>query len=352
MLSSSSALQPALSKNRIAMKSKYARWLLRLIGPAILVYYALTTDLTKITASFHQFNWWPLLMSLTLYPIYVGFKAWRWNMLMRELGMRAPSLGYSMLVYMIGLFLGSATPGQSGDFIKAWYVCEHGQSLAPALFSILLDRLFDFLIMAVLGLLGVITFLQIFPLQMQGPVLIMTIGFSALIVLIVPVLMARQPRERLMMSAQRLAPRLLRSALERWRNQLAGLDLHLVFIAKLLVATLGSATLTMLRLWLLFYALRIDIPIFALISSVALISILGVLPISFSGIGIRDAILIAVLAIYGYGPETALSVSALFLLVNIEHILLGFLVSLRYPLDQALRSDTTRRFETADLAHE
>jgi hypothetical protein len=67
----------------------------------------------------------------------------------------------------------------------------------------------------------------------------------------------------------------------------------------------------------------------------ALISNLQSLPISFSGVGVRDAVLIAVLASYGYGRDEALALSALFLLISVENIVLGFPVSLRYPLGQA-----------------
>jgi uncharacterized protein (TIRG00374 family) len=318
--------------------NKYARWLLRLIGPAILVYFLLTTDINEIVDNLRGLRWAPFLLSLALYPVFVAVKAWRWNMLMRELGMQAPPLGYSMILYMIGLFLGSATPGQSGDFIKAWYLRERGQPLASALFSILLDRLFDFLIMALLSLLGLIAFLHLFPMQLQAPIEIATIGFAIAITLLIPTLMARRPRDWLMTRALRLAPRRARAALERWRDQFAGLDIRPALMGKLLLATLCSATSTMVRLWLLFLALDIGIPIPALVSSMALISILQALPISFSGVGVRDAILIAVLASYGYGPDKALSLSALFLLVNIEHLLVGFLVSLRYPLGSAPRT--------------
>jgi glycosyltransferase 2 family protein len=321
--------------------NKYARWLLRLIGPAILIYFLLTTDINEIVRNLRDLRWAPFLLSLALYPVFVAVKAWRWNMLMDELGMQAPSLGYSMILYMIGLFLGSATPGQSGDFIKAWYLRERGQPLAPSLFSILLDRLFDFLIMALLSLLGLIAFLHLFPPQLQAPIQITTIGFAIVIALLIPTLMARRPRDWLMTRALRLAPRRAHAALERWRDQFVGLDIRPALMGKLLLATVCSATSTMVRLWLLFLALDLgNIPIPALVSSMALISILQALPISFSGVGVRDAILIAVLASYGYGPDKALSLSALFLLVNIEHLLIGFLVSLRHPLGSAPRTES------------
>ncbi len=315
--------------------NKYTRWLPRLIGPAILAYFLLTTDLNKIIINLRSLRWAPFLLSLALYPVFVAVKAWRWNLLMRNLNMQAPPLRYSMTLYMIGLFLGGATPGQSGDFIKAWYLRERGQPLASALFSILLDRLFDFLVMALLSSLGLIAFLHLFPRQLQAPIQIATIGCAAAIALLIPALMARRPRDWLMTRTIRLAPRRVRAALERGRSQFAALDMRPGLIGSLLLATLCSATSTMVRLWLLFRALDIAIPIPALVASMALISNLQSLPISFSGVGVRDAVLIAVLASYGYGRDQALALSALFLLISIENIVLGFPVSLRHPLGQA-----------------
>ncbi|MFL5807215.1 MAG: lysylphosphatidylglycerol synthase transmembrane domain-containing protein [Roseiflexaceae bacterium] len=315
--------------------NKYARWLLRLIGPAILAYFLLTTDIGEIANNLRDLRWTPLLLSLALYFPFIVVKAWRWNMLMRDLGMQVPSIGYSMVLYMIGMFVGGATPGQSGDFIKAWYLRERGQPLAPALFSILLDRLFDFLIMAILSLLGLIAFLHIFPPEHQQLILVATLGFAALIILLTPGLMARRPRDWLLARLLRLVPRRLRPVIEHWRDQFGSLDLRLALLAGLVLATLISASSTMLRLWLLFRALDISIPLLALLSGMALIAILQVLPISFSGVGVRDLILIPLLVYYGYTKDQALSLSLLFLLINLEHILVGFLVSLRYPLGQA-----------------
>jgi uncharacterized protein (TIRG00374 family) len=111
--------------------NKYARWLLRLIGPAILAYFLLTTDIGKIVDNLRDLRWLPLLLSLALYFPFIVVKAWRWNMLMHNLGMQVPPIGYSMVLYMIGMFVGGATPGQSGDFIKAWYLCASAASRWP-----------------------------------------------------------------------------------------------------------------------------------------------------------------------------------------------------------------------------
>ena len=309
--------------------NKYLRWGIRLIGPALLIVFLWRSDFRQIAASLGNIAIWPFVLSLALMPLFVIVKAWRWNLLMRELGMQAPPLGYSMALYTIGLFLGGTTPGQSGDFVKAWYLRERGQPLAPALFSIVLDRLFDFLAMALLALLALVEFLDLLPRSAQ----VATLVFAAAIMLLTPGLMARRPREWLMTRTLPLMPARVRATIERWRNQFSGLSLRPGLLAQLTLATIGSATSTIVRIYLLFLALGLtNVPFLAIVSSTALIAILQALPISFSGIGVRDAILIAVLARYGYSTELALALSALYLLVNVEHIVVGFLVSLRYPL--------------------
>ena len=98
--------------------------------------------------------------------------------------------------------------------------------------------------------------------------------------------------------------------------------------------------MTIVRIYLLFVSMSlVNIPLLAIVSSTALIAILQALPISFAGIGVRDAILVLVLGRYGYSIEQALTLSALYLLLNIEHIVVGFLVSLRYPLGTAPPAD-------------
>jgi glycosyltransferase 2 family protein len=324
--------------------NKYVRWLIRLIGPALLVIFLWRSDFSRLAQSFSSINPWPVLLSLALFPVFVAVKAWRWRLLMAELGMGAPPLNFVMALYMIGLYLGGITPGQSGDFIKAWYLKERGQPLAPALFSIVLDRLFDFVIMALLALLALIEFFDLLPPSAR----IGTLAFAALVLTLTPLLMARGPREWLMTRTLPLLPIRVRDVIARWRDQLGALSLRPALLAQLLLASIGSALSTIVRIYLLFMAMSLtNVPLLAVISSTALMAILQALPISFAGIGVRDAILILVLGRYGHVQEQALTLSVLYLLINIEHVIVGFLVSLRYPLGsppppEALEPELTR----------
>ncbi len=312
------------------------RWLPRLIGPIILGYFLLRTDLRQVASSLGHLRWGPFVLSLALFPLVVSLKTWRWHFLIRKLHAAAPPFSQAMVVYTIGVFLGTATPGQSGDFIKAWYLRKEGIPLSTGLFSVVLDRLFDLLAMTLLSLVGLLTFIRTLPLHVAHGVEASVVAFGVAIALTLPALMYRRSRDRLLAGALRVAlrvaPRRLAPALERWPRQFARLDLQPGLMASLTVATVCSTAAVMGRLWLLFRALDIAIPLVLLVSSMALISLIQTLPITVAGVGVRDAVLITTLASYGHRASEALALSALFLALNLEHAIIGFLISLAHPL--------------------
>lgn len=309
---------------------KLLPWLLRLLGPALLVLFLANANLGELWLTLRDASLWPIVLSVLLMPPFVLIKAWRWLRLMRELGLRL-DFPTAAALYTVGLFYGATTPGQAGDLLKAVYLRDRGQPLAPAMLSVILDRLFDLLIMAALATLGIFALGQLLPSrELQGAVVaVMGISLAVLTVLLV----ARRPREwALTVALPRLAPR-LQASLGRWNSQLRSLSLSPSLIVELGLLSLGSAFFTFLRLWLLFLALDLGlVPLYVVIGASALIAVLQVLPISIAGVGVRDAVLIAILLPYGYQAEQALTLSALFLLLNLEHILVGFVFSFWYPL--------------------
>lgn len=305
-------------------------WLLRLLGPALLVLFLLNADLGRLWETLRGALLWPIILSLLLMPPFVIIKSWRWVRLLREMGLRL-GLAEACAIYTVGLFYGATTPGQAGDLLKAVYLRDRGQPLAPAMLSVVLDRLFDLLIMAALAALGIFALGRLLPSRelQTALVVLMGLGLAAL----TTVLLARGPRQWALTTAlPRIAPRLT-ATLERWNSQLRTLSLSPQLLAAVLAASLLSASFTFYRLWLLFLALGLNlVPLYVVVGASALIAVLQVLPISIAGVGLRDAVLIAVLLPYGYSAEQAITLSALFLLLNLQHILVGFIVSFWFPL--------------------
>lgn len=316
---------------------KYLHWLIRLFGPALLLLFLYSSwregQLGALFDNLIRADLWPILWSLLLLPPFLVVKAWRWRRLLREMGLDLP-LRTAVGLYMVGIFLGQTTPGQAGDLVKAWYLQERGQPLAPALLTVVLDRLFDLLVMSVLATLGVFALGQLLPSRALQTALVIAMGVG--LVVLTVVLAVRGPRQWVLTRALPVVlPARLTESLRRWNSQLAALTWTPRLVVVITLASLISAFFTFYRLWLLFVALEVNVPLYIVVGVSALIAVLQVLPISIAGVGVRDAALIAVLMPYGYTREQAIAVSALFLLINLQHILVGFIVSFWFPLGRA-----------------
>lgn len=328
---------------------RYLPWLLRLLGPALLVYFLTTINFRSLLNILGMADPWLIVLSIVLMPPFIWIKAWRWQRLIRALGLDL-SLNTAAGLYTVGLFLGATTPGQAGDLVKAWYLRDRGAPLAPAMLSVVIDRLCDLLVMAVIAALGIFAFRSLLPDPRLQTALVLATGGGLL--LVTGMLLARRPREWLLTSVlPPLLPERLRAALARWQAQFATLTLRPPLIAAISVASLLSACCTFLRLWLLFRALHLDnVPLLAVVGVSALIAVLQVLPISIGGVGVRDGVLVAALGMYGHSSEVALSLSLLFLLINIEHIVVGFVVSFWYPLGKT-EAAAPPRVEVGEREH-
>jgi len=306
------------------------RWLLRLIGPALLLLFLVTADLNRLWEILRDAALWPIVVSLLLLPPFLIIKSYRWVRLLREMGLNL-SLPTACALYMVGIFYGATTPGQAGDLLKAVYLRDRGQPVAPALLSVVLDRLCDLLVMAALATLGIFALGRLLPSRELQAALVVAMGAS--MIALTTFIVARGPRQwALTVALPRLAPR-LRDSLDRWNSQLASLHLRPALIGEIGLLSLGSAFFTFVRLWLLFLALGlVNVPLYVVVGTSALVAVLQVLPISIGGVGVREVVFIPVLAAYGHEPEKAITLSALFLLINVEHIIVGFIVSLWFPL--------------------
>ncbi|MBC8076437.1 MAG: flippase-like domain-containing protein, partial [Chloroflexales bacterium] len=176
---------------------RYLPWLLRLLGPALLIYVLFFTGLqwSELGASLASANLWLVLLSLLLMAPFIWIKAWRWTQLLHELHIELP-LNTAAGIYAVGIFLGGTTPGQAGDFAKGFYLRDRGAALAPAMLSVVLDRLCDLLVMAVLAALSVFTFSSLLPNQALQTALVFVTGGGLL--LATWMLLARGPREWLL----------------------------------------------------------------------------------------------------------------------------------------------------------
>jgi uncharacterized protein (TIRG00374 family) len=284
----------------------------RLIGLAVLGLILLKLDLKATAAALARVDWNLLLVAMAANLPLFGLKAWRWRELLRMQGI-IYLWHEAFLVFVAGLFLGLVTPGRVGEVGKALYLKQdRNVPVSEGLANVLMDRLFDLYTILVLGAAGLAWF-RLLPPWSLG--LIMS---GTVVALFLPLLLLS---ERLATWGLALFQRLpvlgqhnvrATQAVRRFQQGLR--PLLTPRLAVPLALTLLAYALFFWQGWLL--ALALDLPLGMVYLAVCL-SVAGVaalLPISFSGLGTRDAILILLFAPLGLAAEEAVAFSTLFFL--------------------------------------
>jgi uncharacterized protein (TIRG00374 family) len=260
-------------------------------------------------------------------------KALRWRMIVAAQGVRIP-VGRSFRIYAASLYLGVVTPGHIGDFAKSLYLMNTGLSTGRALFSSVMDRFFDIAFLAAIGYVSLLFFPGIFKNQLAVSSLLLGI------VLLVTVVFCW--RRDIMLMFMRRFIRGIPGASAR-----ANIDAMLTdgFGA---FETFGRGTaargaLMTLFAWVVHYLffiifagalmLRISVPVVVVCVSAAIFTAL--LPVSLSGLGTRDLVLILIFNRVGYSREAAVAFSFSFVLVYLIQGLAGLVCWFTAPFHVA-----------------
>jgi uncharacterized protein (TIRG00374 family) len=309
------------------------RWLVRGLGVALFVGAVVAVGPGKIWDGLRKADPWPLIpaFALAVLPFIFG-KSQRWAGLVH--GLSLPRLGpvEAFRLYSIGLWAGQVTPGQAGDFVKAWYLRNRGAALPGALLSCFLDRLFD------LAALLVLTGFALVAVANDGR----NVGLITAVLVATCAMLAAVATDRwrqpLLALLARVTPRRVRERLDAIPalHSLANLRLDARHLIPALGWTAATWALSMVRVWLTFIALDVRLPVADFFLVTMLAGSAGI--ISVGGLGTRDLVLVAYLSRFNYDGGTALALSFLMLLLNLSNIVPGFLLWLREPVP--LRQET------------
>ena len=311
-------------------KRRRYQWIIRLIGILLFAYILLyRIDLSSLKSIFYQVRLFPLLFAVALAVPFILLKAVRWQILLQDLAIPL-SRGRAFSLYAIGLFAGYVTPGQLGEFSKAIFLKKLGFTYDVSIISILFDRIFDLFILLLLALIGAMAFREL----LLSQIAIFIFFFSAVFILL---LLFASPSIRSYLyktvGASLLPARLkeiLRSS--SLMQRVAKLSLARLTILKVGLMSLAAFSFAFFRYYLLILSLNISLPFWYFIGSVAIASVVSLLPISFAGIGTRDAVLIYLFKFFSLGQEVAISFSLLILLIAATNMVVGFICWLRLSL--------------------
>jgi uncharacterized protein (TIRG00374 family) len=292
-----------------------AKKLIRLSGPVLFLFILARIELSRTAELLSAIDLQVLLAVLALYPFLILLKTWRWRMLLRQQGVNY-GLIPAFAVYNSSLAVGYVTPGRLGEFVKALFLrTDTGVTLGRAFSSVLLDRLLDLYLLLVTA--AVCALLFAVPQRLLGMSLtILLAGALGPLVIFVPAV-----NRRLVALAARASAHFTPAKYEE--DVARSLDDFQRGLEELLTAKLFTSLLLTILAYAVFYlqcyllALALGFPLsYAYAAySVSLASLLALLPVSISGLGVRDAAFIALLQPVGLTTEMAVSYSLLTLVV-------------------------------------
>ncbi len=291
------------------------RWF-ALVGIIILALILLNLDIAKIISILLGINLGLFSVGVLLDLSSAVLKAKKWQILVNA-ETRVLSFAKSVEYFFIGFFLSVLTPGRVGDLARAFYLKRETNSLGGALSTVILDRLIDIVLLFSLGFIAIVSFTAIF-----GKTII---SIDILIALAIALIVAGLIFLKKNFLGFFLRPFFNVFIPEKFKGTLKmTFDEFYGFFGKIktspgrlaVASSIGLLTWIMafVSSYLFILALGINIPLYFVALAVPIIMLLDLLPISFSGIGTRDAALIFLFGLYGIAAEEAVAFSFIFLL--------------------------------------
>lgn len=287
------------------------RWLLQFTGLVLLVWVLSKIDSSAVAQQVAHADWPLVLFSAGLGLPFIWLKSERWRVVLHWTGSNLSS-GVAFRLFSIGLLAGLVTPGQLGEFAKALDVPRQGGTLRSGITASVGDRALDFAILlglsAYYGMLHRYDWSQLNSLSVFLVIIALVALAAAWFWLIAVKVLVGFP-----------------SSLRSWRNFLGELvtDLHWSPVILLAAYTLLAYALYSIRLYLLLLALGHSAPVVAFVSSMAVMSLIALLPISVAGVGTRDAALLVLFGEFNISREAAISFSFLVLVLYLFNAVVG-----------------------------
>jgi uncharacterized protein (TIRG00374 family) len=289
----------------------------RILGILALIAFVLLlkVDLRETLLILSRANLWYVTLALLGFVPFLFSKAWRWQIILRDLGVPIP-FREAVRLYALGLGAGMLTPGNIGDAVKVAYFRDRGFS--QSVISVVLDRIWDVLILLLLAGSGVFMFSQIAAGQWITLVLLISGTVVALIVTIHP-----RTQRWLFEFFMRLRKR------SREKQEDADYTPATLTPKQVLIQFLLSVVATIVvyaRLFCIAAAIGILLPPLPFVAAMSLSSIAQLVSVIPGGVGPREALLILLAPALGISGAQALALSALMFLLQLENGIVGFAI--------------------------
>lgn len=296
---------------------------MRLVGPVLLiVVFARMKDRETVFEMFRSALGWEIALALALNFLAIHVKVLRWNVLLRARGIVFP-MRRAWSSFLASSYVGMLTPGRVGDVLRVEYLRhDKGVPYAEGLASVVMDRLCDLYVLAAFVALAIVRFRTIVAGQL-AVVTWITMGLTVLgpLLFLIPGLAERV--------AARVYSRLVKGpgAETGFTQFLAAMrgSIGSVMWAAIPLTVFGFF-INFAQGWLIARALGMTISVYDVGCLLAIASLLGLLPISVSGLGVRELLYSLVFPVLGYTAANGVGFGlVVFAVLYLFIVLLGFI---------------------------
>ncbi len=307
------------------------RLLLPLFGMLLFAFILLNIDIGETVRILSGADILLIFLAAFTALIAVAIKSLKWKMVI-GLYDKDYALASAMKSWLMGFSFSMATPARLGDLSRAYYL-KTKIGLGKGLVTVVADRIADITVLFCLALLGFISFAGMFA-GYAG--LAMTVLAFFILFLLAVYLSTRKRLARILLRpvAARIVPSRywpdFSSVFHDFYRNLGSVRNGKRNMILLFVLSALAWFVSVLEYYLLALSIGLGVSYLFLLSAMPIVVLLDLLPISFSGIGTRDAALIFFFSLISIGKEYAVSFSILVFIFSYAFLgLIGAVLMLR-----------------------
>ena len=294
--------------------------LLHSLGFILLYFVIRKLDFQLIKENFSLFKPWKIVIGFFILLMVYLIKTYRWLTITRSFGIRA-SYWTLLVFFLFSGFLSAITPGRLGEFSRIWFIQkEYKAGVTISTSSVLLDRIWDVLILSMIGGISMVFVISRFAIEWYTVILMGLFFLFALGIILFPGIMFK--------------PAIALARNPSLRDELA----HINRVWKVnrfgfLIPGFSTslAAFCMLAIIPIILSADLNSPVHygTSVTAVSISNILSFLPITIAGFGTREFIFTKVWATQDFAPHVAIAVSTIyFICTYIGSMLFGGIVYL------------------------
>lgn len=261
---------------------------IKIVGILIFIYILSLLDYRLVVESILNLNLVYILVYAVLWYLFFFVKVYRWHVIQNYfIFTKKLSFQENFFVYVETIYLSYVTPGKIGDIARLWIMKEnYGIDKKDSFVAYIFDRIQDLYFLVLFSL-----FSLLFVIELDVPKYVYILFMMFLIFYIFKNFFINQ--------------------IQKISQYMQKIKTDFLFEIKIFFINLSAFFIYFSQVYILAKAMNLNIDFLFIVAVVSISAIATLIPLSISGLGVREGIFIFLLASVGVGKEDAVVLSLL-----------------------------------------